>query len=56
MTKEKEAIMTILQSHALKQTDLLSDFAREQIADEIMDAQRKIWTDALSQAGITLEN
>ena len=56
MKKEKEAIMTILQSHALKQTDLLSDFAREQIADEIMDAQRKIWTDALSQAGITLEN
>ena len=56
MKKEKEVIMTILQSHALKQTDLLSDFAREQIADEIMDAQRKIWTDALSQAGITLEN
>ena len=36
MTKEKEAIMTVLQSHALKQTDLLSDFAREEIADEII--------------------
>jgi len=56
MSKEKEAIMTILQSHGLKQTNLTSEFAREQIADEIMDAQRKIWTDALSQAGITLEN
>jgi hypothetical protein len=56
MKKEKQIIMTILQSHALKQTDLLSDFAREQIADEILNAQREIWTDVLSQAGITLEN
>ena len=43
-------------SHALKQTDLLSDFAREQIADEIMDAQREIWTNALSEVGIVLED
>ena len=56
MSKEKEAIMAILQSYGLKQANLTSEFAREQIADEIMDAQKKIWTDALSQAGITLEN
>ena len=56
MKKEKAAIMAVLQTHGLKQTNLTSEFAREQIADEIMDAQRKIWTDALSQAGITLEN
>ena len=55
MTKEKEAIMTVLQSHALKQTDLLSDFAREEIADEIMEAQREIWNKVLSEAGIELK-
>ena len=47
--------MTILQSHALKQTDLLSDFAREEIADEIMEAQREIWNKVLSEAGIELK-
>ena len=56
MKKEKKAIMTVLQSHALKQTDLLSDFARGEIADEIMNAQKEIWTDALSKAGIVLED
>ena len=56
MTKEKKAIMDVLQSHALKQTDLLSDFAREEIADEIMEAQREIWTNALSEVGIVLED
>jgi hypothetical protein len=56
MSKEKEAIMAILQSHGLKQTNLTSEFAREKIADDIMEAQKKIWTDVLSQAGITLEN
>ena len=55
MTKEKEAIMTVLQSHALKQTDLLSDFAREEIADEIMKAQKEIWTEALSEMGLELK-
>jgi len=55
MKKEKKAIMTILQSHALKQTDLLSDFAREEIADEIMEAQREIWNKVLSEAGIELK-
>ena len=55
MKKEKKAIMTILQSHALKQTDLLSDFAREKIADEIMEAQKEIWTEALSEMGVELK-
>jgi len=55
MNAEKAAIMAILQSHGLKQTNLTSDFAREQIADDIMEAQREIWTEALSQAGIELQ-
>ena len=55
MKKEKKAIMTILESHALKQTDLLSDFAREEIADEIMEAQKEIWTEALSEMGVELK-
>ena len=55
MKKEKKAIMTILESHALKQTDLLSDFAREEIADEIMKAQKEIWTEALSEMGLELK-
>ena len=54
MTKEKEAIMTVLQSHALKQTDLLSDFAREEIADEIMEAQKLVWNEVLNDIGIEL--
>ena len=55
MNAEKEVIMAILQSHGLKQTNLTSEFAREAIADEIMEAQREIWTEALSQAGIELQ-
>ncbi len=54
MTKEKEIIMMVLQSHALKKTDLLSDFAREEIADEIMEAQKLIWNEVLLDMGIEL--
>ena len=42
MTKEKKAIMDVLQSYGLKQANLTSDFAREEIADEIMKAQKEI--------------
>ena len=55
MSKEKEIIMMVLQSHALKKTDLLSDFAREEIADEIMEAQKEVWTEALSEMGLELK-
>ena len=55
MTKEKEAIMKVLQSYGLKQANLTSDFAREQIADDIMKAQREIWNKVLSEAGIELK-
>jgi len=44
----------VLQSHALKKTDLLSDFAREEIADEIMEAQKLIWNEVLLDMGIEL--
>ena len=54
MTIEKEIIMMVLQSHALKKTDLLSDFAREEIADEIMEAQKLVWNEVLSEIGIEL--
>lgn len=54
MTKEKQIIMMVLQSHALKKTDLLSDFAREQIADEIMEAQKLVWNEVLNDIGIEL--
>tara|TARA_Y100001938_G_scaffold128857_1_gene183125 strand:+ start:462 stop:662 length:201 start_codon:yes stop_codon:yes gene_type:complete len=54
MTKEKEIIMMVLQSHALKKTDLLSDFAREEIADEIMEAQKLVWNEVLNDIGIEL--
>ena len=53
--REKEAIMAVLQSYGLKQANLTSEFAREEIADEILNAQKKIWTDVLAQAGIELE-
>ena len=53
--REKEAIMAVLQSYGLKQANLTSEFAREEIADEILNAQKKIWTDALAQVGIELE-
>ena len=55
MTKEKEAIMKVLQSYGLKQANLTSDFAREQIADDIMEAQKKVWTEALSKMGLELK-
>lgn len=55
-TKEKEAIMAVLQSYGLKQANLTSDFTREQIADDIMKEQKKIWTNALAEVGITLED
>ena len=55
MSKEKEAIMKVLQSYGLKQVNLTSDFAREQIADDIMKAQREIWTKALSEMGVELK-
>ena len=54
MTKEKEIIMMVLQSHALKKTDLLSDFAREEIADEIMEAQKLVWNEVLNDIGIEI--
>ncbi len=54
MSKEKEIIMMVLQSHALKKTDLLSDFAREQIADEILEAQKLLWNEALLDVGVEL--
>jgi len=54
MSKEKQIIMMVLQSHALKKTDLLSDFAREEIADEIMEAQKLVWNEALNDIGIEL--
>jgi len=54
MSKEKEIIMMVLQSHALKKTDLLSEFAREEIADEIMEAQKLVWNEVLNDIGIEL--
>ena len=54
MSKEKEIIMMVLQSHALKKTDLLSEFAREEIADEIMEAQKLVWNEVLLDMGIEL--
>ena len=55
MKKEKEAIMAVLQTYGLKQANLTSEFVREQIADDIMEAQREIWTKALSEVGIELK-
>ena len=54
-TKEKKAIMEVLQVHGLKQANLTSEFAREQIADDIMEAQRAIWQEVLDQAGVELK-
>ena len=55
MTKEKEAIMKVLQSYGLKQANLTSDFAREQIADDILEKQKEVWTKALSEMGLELK-
>ena len=54
-TKEKEAIMKVLQIYGLKEANLTSEFTREVIAEDILKAQKKIWTDALAQVGIELE-
>tara|TARA_B100001939_G_C16578658_1_gene461779 strand:- start:233 stop:418 length:186 start_codon:yes stop_codon:yes gene_type:complete len=54
MSKEKQIIMMVLQSHALKKTDLLSEFAREEIADEIIEAQKLVWNEVLNDIGIEL--
>tara|TARA_Y100001963_G_scaffold149622_1_gene229391 strand:- start:604 stop:789 length:186 start_codon:yes stop_codon:yes gene_type:complete len=55
MSKEKEAIMKVLQSYGLKQANLTSEFAREEIADEILKAQKEVWTKALSEMGLELK-
>ena len=55
MTKEKKAIMDVLQSHGFWGTQLTSDFAREQIADESMEAQKVGGTEALSEMGLELK-
>ena len=54
-TREKEAIMKVLQIYGLKEANLTSEFTREVIAEDILKAQKKIWTDALAQVGIELE-
>ena len=54
-TKEKEAIMAVLQSYALKEVNLTSEFAREELAEDILKVQSKIWTDALSEIGLELK-
>ena len=53
--REKEAIMAVLQSYGLKQANLTSEFTREEIADEILNVQKKIWDATLAQVGIELE-
>ena len=55
MTKEKKAIMDVLQSHGFWGTQLTSDFAREQIADDILEKQKEVWTKALSEMGLELK-
>jgi hypothetical protein len=55
-TKEKEAIMKVLQIYGLKEANLTSEFTREVIAEDIMKEQKKIWTNALAEVGITLED
>ena len=57
MNKEQKAIMTVLQSYGLKhpQASLTSEFARAEIAEQIMEAQREIWTEALSEMGLELK-
>ena len=53
--REKEAIMAVLQSYGLKQANLTSEFTREEIADEILNVQKKIWDATLAQVGIELK-
>lgn len=54
-TKEKEAIMKVLQVYGLKEANLTSEFTREVIAEDIMKAQQEIWQEALSQIGVELK-
>tara|TARA_Y100000114_G_scaffold156575_1_gene184213 strand:+ start:2337 stop:2513 length:177 start_codon:yes stop_codon:yes gene_type:complete len=54
-TKEKKAIMEVLQVYGLKQANLTSEFAREQIADDILKAQRVIWQEVLEEVGVELK-
>ena len=54
-TKEKEAIMKVLQIYGLKEANLTSEFTREVIAEDIMKAQQEIWQEALSQIGVELK-
>ena len=54
-TKEKEAIIKVLQVYGLKEANLTSEFTREVIAEDIMKAQQEIWQEALSQIGVELK-
>jgi hypothetical protein len=54
-TKEKEAIMKVLQIYGLKEANLTSEFTREVIANSILQEQQEIWNDALSEMGIELK-
>ena len=54
-TKEKEAIMKVLQMYGLKEANLTSEFTREVIAEDITKAQQEIWQEALSQIGVELK-
>ena len=54
-TKEKEAIMKVLQIYGLKEANLTSEFTREVIAEDIMKAQQEIWNEALSEIGLELK-
>ena len=54
-SKEKEAIIKVLQVYGLKEANLTSEFMREVIAEDIMKAQQEIWQEALSQIGVELK-
>ncbi len=54
-TKEKEAIMKVLQIYGLKEAHLTSEFTREVIANSILKEQQEIWNDALSEIGVELK-
>tara|TARA_R100000808_G_C2111669_1_gene125545 strand:- start:612 stop:785 length:174 start_codon:yes stop_codon:yes gene_type:complete len=54
-SKEKEAIIKVLQVYGLKEANLTSEFTREVIAEDIMKAQQEIWNEALSEIGLELK-
>ena len=54
-SKEKEAIIKVLQVYGLKEANLTSEFMREVIAEDIMKAQQEIWNAALSEIGLELK-